>query len=431
MEEAFKTDPELLAKYKCSTVKGLKETWRHNIFSAHRRKWCDMLENDGASARQWPFYASLEFIRLQMVEPWPERLLKCKKCSYTTNRGDQMTQHKRTRHMTREKRTKLICPECGFQAQNYTYLEDHRNVVHLNNKKRHKCDQCDYTCGYYNSLHNHQKIHKPDHLGKKFMCDHCSHKFRCPAKMREHVDAVHLKMKPYKCGIGDCTWTTGYRANIGVHRRKVHGLTSRKTGHPGKVKLEESKEVSEDEDNGEKQKIEIRKALIEEVKRHPMIWHPLHKRPGGKNNYSKGNWVDIWNNLERRFPNDIYFLELFPLEDSKERSMSKVKAKWHSLQQRYKQQAHDANWPYRDSLKFLDDGVAIPEPSPDKASEPQIFKEVRKYVQRGLNQGQPKIFKDVSKYVQQRINQGGESGIMMGSEVFCYAGLKRETEAYM
>ena len=44
---------------------------------------------------------------------------------------------------------------------------------------------------------------------RKYMCDQCTRKFRAQMKLREHVDAVHLKKKPFKCGVGDCDWITG------------------------------------------------------------------------------------------------------------------------------------------------------------------------------------------------------------------------------
>lgn len=46
----------------------------------------------------------------------------------------------------------------------------------------------------------------------------CSRGFRAPYKLREHVDAVHLKKKPFKCGIGDCEWAAGFIGNVVNHR---------------------------------------------------------------------------------------------------------------------------------------------------------------------------------------------------------------------
>ena len=76
-----------------------------------------------------------------------------------------MTIHKRWSHTSKELKRRVTCQECGFEAPHKAYLLDHTNVVH-HNKKLHKCDQCDYSCGYYNSMVSHQKIHKPDHIGR-------------------------------------------------------------------------------------------------------------------------------------------------------------------------------------------------------------------------------------------------------------------------
>ena len=119
-----------------------------------------------SGAREWPFYHSLEFIRLSMSEPWPsDKLMRCEKCSFTTNRGDKMTLHKKSKHWNNGNKKKYMCHECGFKAFSQIFLNDHINVVHLN-KKLHNCDQCDYTTGWTSSLVTHKKIHQPDHIGR-------------------------------------------------------------------------------------------------------------------------------------------------------------------------------------------------------------------------------------------------------------------------
>ena len=50
MREAFKNDPELLAKYKVDTVSGLKNTWE-NLFEAHRRKWANKIEKNDSTGK--------------------------------------------------------------------------------------------------------------------------------------------------------------------------------------------------------------------------------------------------------------------------------------------------------------------------------------------------------------------------------------------
>ena len=107
----------------------------------------------------------MEFLRLSKLEPPPDKLKKCEKCSFTSKHRNQMNSHKRLYHRSKELKEKYTCHECGFEAPNNIFLTDHINVVHLN-KKVHKCDKCDYSCGYYNNMVIHKKIHQPDHIGR-------------------------------------------------------------------------------------------------------------------------------------------------------------------------------------------------------------------------------------------------------------------------
>ena len=54
------------------------------------------------------------------------------------------------------------------------------------------------------------------------MCDHCGRGFHMKHKLKEHVDAVHLKLKNHKCEL--CDWTTGFTTNMSLHLKKVHGV---------------------------------------------------------------------------------------------------------------------------------------------------------------------------------------------------------------
>lgn len=72
-------------------------------------------------------------------------------------------------------------------------------------------------------MHYSLNIHKKKHGDlEKVICDHCGGKFASKYKLKEHVDAVHLKLKSFKCTL--CDWRTGYTTNVSLHLKKVHGV---------------------------------------------------------------------------------------------------------------------------------------------------------------------------------------------------------------
>ena len=406
MREAFKGDPALLAKYKADTVMGLKDMWRF-LCDLHRRRWANEIENSGTW--ECPFYDSFEFLRLSMQVPWPAELKECDKCSYKTNRGDKMREHKKWNHgKNANKKKPHMCHECGWRVQTKWLLKEHINSVHLN-LKLYKCDQCHYSSGSRNNMNSHNKIHQPDEIGKKHMCHQCIRSFRTPFKLREHVDAVHLKMKPFKCGVGDCEWVTGFLANVGVHRRKVHGIQMAKKGCPRTLTNappEEDDTQNDDSDDEEAHRTEIRRAIIEEVRKHPRVWEPIEGRSRGSKLGPKEDWHDIVTNLESAIKDNVYFQKLHPRSketpnnDSsvfKEASMKKIKQIWYYLAHTYKRLADKKgssdnnddstsdNWPFYDSMKFLSNGNHESSDKSDTGDrEPQIFRDVRKYVQQQI-----------------------------------------------
>ena len=52
---------------------------------------------------------------------------------------------------------KFPCDLCGFKTAHKSSLRDHINGVHLG-VKPHKCDKCDFATAHYNSLAAHKKI---------------------------------------------------------------------------------------------------------------------------------------------------------------------------------------------------------------------------------------------------------------------------------
>ena len=54
----------------------------------------------------------------------------------------------------------------------------------------------------------------------KHVCDECGRGFRVPSLLKTHVDAVHLKLKPYKCE--DCDFVVSDPSVLRRHVTRVH-----------------------------------------------------------------------------------------------------------------------------------------------------------------------------------------------------------------
>lgn len=68
-----------------------------------------------------------------------------------------------------------MCHECGFRVQTKWLLKEHVNAVHLN-MTPYKCDQCDYSSAFRSYMNSHKKIHQPDHIGRNGLLeDHLMH----------------------------------------------------------------------------------------------------------------------------------------------------------------------------------------------------------------------------------------------------------------
>merc|ERR1711962_1863140 len=78
---------------------------------------------------------------------------------------------------------KIICKYCGALFRYNKLLENHINGVHL-------------------------KI-------KPYACEVCNKSFTQPGHLKEHVDAIHAKIKPYKCEI--CEKDFSQMGNLKIH----------------------------------------------------------------------------------------------------------------------------------------------------------------------------------------------------------------------
>ena len=110
---------------------------------------------------------------------------------------------------------KVKCELCGFQTLRSYVLKQHVNVIHLK-LRPYKCDICDKDFPYLYT----KKIHmKSIHLIKEFLCDQCEKRFESLQKLQRHEYAVHdiqHDLKIYKCDA--CEYSSIHLQNVKNHK---------------------------------------------------------------------------------------------------------------------------------------------------------------------------------------------------------------------
>ena len=89
--------------------------------------------------------------------------------------------------------TKYLCSIC---SNSFKWLKKHMQVIHEQQEK-HCCDTCGKEFRTVTNLTNHKRIH----LGTEFACEvqDCGQKFTTRHMLKEHVNHVHLNIRPFEC----------------------------------------------------------------------------------------------------------------------------------------------------------------------------------------------------------------------------------------
>ena len=147
-----------------------------------------------------------------------------------------------------EKRN-LTCDTCGYISTRYSYLQQHKNVVHLGIKNSLPCDICGKTLGGKQALLLHiRSIHdkiayncdvenctysvktfgalnqhkKYIHEGKEYFCDICPKKFTRRHKLKKHISLIHSDAPMLLCE--KCDYKTKYKERLKKHMTIHNGL---------------------------------------------------------------------------------------------------------------------------------------------------------------------------------------------------------------
>ena len=159
-----------------------------------------------------------------MVHHENHEKVKCDECDNTFKNKRYMKTHKRLMH--NPERTKFVCDDCGKVFNSKHNFQMHCLKIHSNveeqNRERHTCHQpgCDYSSLFKHEVKRH---YKRSHLKqyKTFPCSFCPKSLNSNTMLKEHINGVHLNLRPYKCD--SCEFATAYSTTLREHKKVAHG----------------------------------------------------------------------------------------------------------------------------------------------------------------------------------------------------------------
>ena len=121
-------------------------------------------------------------------------------------------------HSKTHSRSAVTCEICGSNFKREELLLKHKMNVH--SEKNLKCDVigCGASFSTKLSLRVHAKSHQPKEYN--FHCPNCPKKFANNIRMQKHIKAIHLGLKELKCD--KCDYTCSYKNSLVVHKSSVH-----------------------------------------------------------------------------------------------------------------------------------------------------------------------------------------------------------------
>ena len=119
----------------------------------------------------------------------------------------------------------FVCDTCGKNFRQKESLRMHNLQNHATSEEQEKnLIRCKDTSCDYTSLSKPKMVehYKRCHLKlKNAQCPHCPSAFYKPERLNEHINGIHLGLKPYKCDL--CDFRTAYRKISSEHKKVAHG----------------------------------------------------------------------------------------------------------------------------------------------------------------------------------------------------------------
>ena len=104
------------------------------------------------------------------------------------------------------------CNDCGSSFIFKVHLQRHINAIHLK-LKPYECDQCKMSFAQKSQLDTHVKIIHQEIKAHK--CKYCQLHFARKHGMQTHVNMLHLKIRPFKCD--QCNKTFTQQCDLNSH----------------------------------------------------------------------------------------------------------------------------------------------------------------------------------------------------------------------
>ena len=160
------------------------------------------------------------------------QIFACSVCEFKTKINQVLVEHVNGIHL---KVKPHICEKCDFATAYHPTLSKHKKKTH------HECGHCKFVSAnaavFKKHVRNHSKLREDDkkfnrkngsNLDTKtkkrepgiFSCDICGYSNQFRHVLVDHVNGVHLKVKPYKCG--RCEYTTAHKGTLFRHEKKPH-----------------------------------------------------------------------------------------------------------------------------------------------------------------------------------------------------------------
>ena len=123
-------------------------------------------------------------------------------------------------------KTVYFCKLCPYKTININHLNCHVNAVHLK-LKPFKCEKCSSEFSQKSSLKLHFREYHGENAGKIHKCELCNKVLSTAPHLRKHHLVVHKESKTiHKCDM--CDYQCILTGKLKLHKKQVHFKKSRK-----------------------------------------------------------------------------------------------------------------------------------------------------------------------------------------------------------